>query len=311
MTMGGRGSHSVLAVDLGTTTCMACVQADGVGEPTVIVPDPINYPGAHFMPSAFCMTSSGPLVGEQAVNKLMDKRYADDVVRFVKRFMHEPDTIFCSNSKDFTPVQISGIFLHHLKKRAEEDLKTEISEAVITVPAYFGNVARQATCEAAVKYAGFDQDRVHLLDEPIAAAYGLNLHRSRRERLVMVADLGGGTFDATLLSIGTAVKEGGFYELGRDGDSELGGLNWDEEIAKLAVHDLGISPPTEFYKLDNVLLYRNCEIAKHQMCLQNLDRHFLPIDYRGRRRTATIQQCASKKGRNTWQNVVRSFVNGF
>lgn len=298
----------ILGIDLGTTKCMACVQKPGADTPTIIRPHPVPHTHDYldYLTSAFCWTKDGAVLGEPANELLRDVRFSKDVVRFVKRSMDIPDKVLESGGKVFDPVSISGMFIAHLKRCAEQQLNTSITDVVITVPAYFGNVERAATREAARKVAGFDADKVHLLDEPIAAAYGLKLHLDRRERLVMVADLGGGTFDATLLSVGPRLESGGFHELGRDGDSHLGGLNWDKEIAYIAARILlPRQPSAEFYKKTNVGLYKECEKAKIAMCENEdlpgqvdfvLDDVLYPAPVRPdvfRRRTAHLaQRCA-------------------
>jgi molecular chaperone DnaK len=258
----------ILGIDLGTTTSLACIVQDG--NYCIIQPDP-KLP-SDLLPSMFCLTEQGPLVGEEARQMLRDHRYWDDVVRCVKRYMKYGDhKRFRSAGREYTPAQVSGMILKYLREAAERQLELRpgtITEAVVTVPAYFGHAERRATVEAGEQHAGFG--RVHLLDEPIAAALGLGLDKLPGEQLVMVIDLGGGTLDVTLLHAGRTVADGGFVELGRDGHAELGGVNWDEETARIVIfqHDAQFDP--EVFDLNNILLYEPCEIAKIDLCSTNL-----------------------------------------
>ncbi|MFV1968184.1 MAG: Hsp70 family protein [Pirellulaceae bacterium] len=255
-----------LGIDLGTTTSLACVWVGG--EPIMIKPDK-RYPG-DILPSVFCMTEEGPCVGKAAEHLLKFPEYRDSVIRGVKRFIDEPaKKTWVSGGNRYNPVQVSSFILSKLKEAAEEQLELRpgaITKAVITVPAYFGHVERGATRKAG-KEAGFGT--VQLLDEPIAAALGMKIHTQLRGvNLVLVFDLGGGTLDVTLLEVGKYIEDGVFRELGRDGHGKLGGLTWDEEIAKLVVlrkdmkRDEDFERDPEFFDLNNILLFEPCEQAK-------------------------------------------------
>jgi molecular chaperone DnaK len=259
----------ILAIDLGTTKSMACVRLEGEDTPTIIRPHSrvLN----DWMPSVVCITKEGLLVGEDAKGKLSDPQYREDVVQCVKRYMHLEGNRFPFHNPQFRALDVSASILRHLRERAEQQLglgKGSITEAVVTVPAYFGYTERRQT-RLAARDAGFDYARVQLLDEPIAAAFGLGLHREPGERLVMVIDLGGGTLDVTLLRVGAGVGDCGFQELGRDGHAKLGGLNWDKEIARTAMFEH--YPDTDLmdpYALepDNILLYDPAEEIKIDFC---------------------------------------------
>jgi len=267
----------ILGIDLGTTTSLACVLGDhprdGQNYPTMIQTD--NVLKTEIMPSLFCLTEDGPLVGNEARELLRNERYRDYVVSNVKRSMGA-DAAFTFESitgRLVTPTYISGIYLKTLREAAEKQLALgsgAITKAVVTVPANFGHVERGHTVKAAEEYGGFSE--VHLLDEPIAAAIGLNLHRQRKRQLVLVLDLGGGTLDVTLLLIGKGVGKHGFREMGRGGCAELGGVNWDEEIARFVVKtcDKTRGPDfrrdINFFDYTNVDLYEPCEMAKHNLC---------------------------------------------
>lgn len=223
----------IIGIDLGTTTSMACV-ADAKGRVQTINPDPSVKGGAAFMPSLFVNTDEVVRVGFR-VRQEAGLYGTENIVRNVKREMNNRKKYFQSGGQVFSPTQISGHILEHLRRQGEKQLGLQagqIKEAVITVPAYFGDVARRATEEAG-RLAGFE--KVYLLPEPVAAAIGLGLNTPRRPRLIMVVDLGGGTLDITLLMVGRNVGNAGFQVLAVGGDTNFGGLNWDKDIATLAV----------------------------------------------------------------------------
>jgi molecular chaperone DnaK len=254
----------ILGIDLGTTKSMACVLPEGDDRPMIIHPDPRLPPD--WMPSVFCMKKDGPVVGEEARQLLNDSRYRQDVVQCVKRYMHIGGKLFPRYDPQFRALDVSAFILKHLRERAEHQLglpPRSITRAVVTVPAYFGYVERRQT-RLAARDAGFDYGNVSLLDEPIAAAIGLGLDRQPGARLVMLIDLGGGTLDVTLLRVGAEAGECGFTELGRDGHNALGGLNWDEEIAKMAVLEHDLDP--DALKPDNIALYSPAEEIKIFFC---------------------------------------------
>ena len=264
--MPSKQDAPVLGIDLGTSTCLACMRDPSSDSPIMIIHDPDSP--AEVMPSYFCLTEQGPVVGERARQLQSDDRYAKDVVRCVKRSMAEQGKRFHSSGRDYSPTEISSIYLRELRVAAERQLKLSpgaITRAVVTVPAYFGETERHWTIEAA-RMAGLEPS---LLDEPIAAAYGLALHTMPGRRLSLVVDLGGGTLDVTLLLSGTDVEDGGINELGRDGDDKLGGDLWDQLLAKLIVNncrreDRSYSPSADFFEFNNVQLYSAVELAKRK-----------------------------------------------
>lgn len=281
--MNINGKAPVLGIDLGTVTSMACVLEPGKSEPTVIKPHPEPWK-YDWMPSAFCMVGKIPEVGYPAMQNLRDPRYRQHVVRCVKRFMRYDQSLFPRHDPRFSPIDVSAYILRHLRRMAEQQLglpEGGITEAVVTVPAYFGQIERRHTREAAAQ-AGFDLDKVRLLDEPVAAAFGLGLHQLPGERLALVIDLGGGTLDITLLRVGRGVGACGFQELGRDGYGKLGGIDWDREVAKLAVfqhRDLAQRGP-DYLEPDNINLYEVAERAKVQFSLnpKQPEQHIVIVD---------------------------------
>ncbi|HQZ68061.1 MAG TPA: Hsp70 family protein [Planctomycetaceae bacterium] len=226
-------SAPIIGIDLGTTTSMVCV-ADARGKVEIIDPNPSVKGGPAFMPSLFVHNSGQVRVGFR-VKQEAGLHGTENIVRNVKREMNNKGKLFRSGGKTFEPKEISGFILEHLRRQAEKQLNLkqgDIKEAVITVPAYFGDVARRATEDAGRK-AGFD--RVYLLPEPVAAAIGLGLSKWKRPRLVLVVDLGGGTLDITLMLVGRHVGNAGFQVLAVGGDTNFGGLDWDKKIATEAI----------------------------------------------------------------------------
>lgn len=204
----------IIGIDLGTTN--SCVAVMEGGQPTVIA----NKEGARTTPSVVAFTKNGDrLVGEPAKRQAVTN--ADNTVSSIKRDMGT-DRGRTLNGKKYSPQQISAMILQKLKDDAESYLGEKVSEAVITVPAYFNDAQRQATKDAG-KIAGLDVKRI--INEPTAAAlaYGLD---NEKEQKIMVYDLGGGTFDVSIIEIGDGVIE----VLATNGDTHLGGDDFDKRI---------------------------------------------------------------------------------
>ncbi len=203
-----------VGIDLGTTNSVISV-LDG-GEPQVIA----NAEGHRTTPSVVAFAKNGDvLVGDQAKRQAITN--PDRTIRSVKRHMGT-DWSVTIDGKDYTAQEISARILQKLKSDAEAFLGEKITNAVITVPAYFGDAQRQATKEAG-QIAGLEVDRI--VNEPTAAslAYGLD---KNSDELILVYDLGGGTFDVSILEIG----EGVFEVKSTSGDTQLGGDDWDEKV---------------------------------------------------------------------------------
>jgi molecular chaperone DnaK (HSP70) len=272
----GRDSRPpILGIDLGTYKSLACVLQDRDTDPLIIQPHP-ELPAyqAPWLPSVVCLTERGPIVGEPARQLYGDPSRRHHVIACVKRDMGLQTKRYSlgrPGDQEYSPAEISGFILAHLRNAAANQLRrpvTDFVEAVITVPADFGQVERKATVQAG-ELAEFE--RVHLLDEPIAAATSLLGRRlSPTPRLIMVVDLGGGTLDVTLLLAGTSVPHGGINELARDGERRLGGIDWDKAIALFALRS---SHPQwrerigdiEFVHPSNLPLWDPCELAKKQL----------------------------------------------
>ena len=211
----------IIGIDLGTTN--SCVAVMEGGQPTVIA----NKEGARTTPSVVAFTKNGDrLVGEPAKRQAVTN--AENTVSSIKRDMGT-DNGRTLNGKKYSPQQISAMILQKLKDDAESYLGEKVSEAVITVPAYFNDAQRQATKDAG-KIAGLVVKRI--INEPTAAAlaYGLD---NEKEQKIMVYDLGGGTFDVSIIEIGDGVIE----VLSTNGDTHLGGDDFDERIMEWMVSE--------------------------------------------------------------------------
>ncbi|MDE6233755.1 MAG: molecular chaperone DnaK [Lachnospiraceae bacterium] len=204
----------IIGIDLGTTN--SCVAVMEGGKPTVIA----NTEGVRTTPSVVAFTKSGErLVGEPAKRQAVTN--AEKTISSIKRHMGT-DYKVAIDDKKYSPQEVSAMILQKLKADAEGYLGEKISEAVITVPAYFNDAQRQATKDAG-KIAGLDVKRI--INEPTAAAlaYGLD---NETEQKIMVYDLGGGTFDVSIIEIGDGVIE----VLATNGDTRLGGDDFDQKL---------------------------------------------------------------------------------
>ncbi|NCB93751.1 MAG: molecular chaperone DnaK [Clostridia bacterium] len=205
----------IIGIDLGTTN--SCVAVMEGGKPTVIT----NAEGSRTTPSVVAFTKTGErLVGEPAKRQAVTN--ADKTISSIKRHMGT-DYRVSIDDKKYSPQEISAMILQKMKADAENYLGEKVTEAVITVPAYFNDAQRQATKDAG-KIAGLDVKRI--INEPTAAAlaYGLD---NENEQKIMVYDLGGGTFDVSIIEIGDGVIE----VLSTAGDNRLGGDDFDQKVA--------------------------------------------------------------------------------
>ena len=230
----------IIGIDLGTTN--SCVAVMEGGKPVVIP----NQEGSRTTPSVVAFTKTGErLVGEPAKRQAVTN--ADHTISSIKRHMGT-DYKVTLDGKNYTPQEISAMILQKLKADAEAYLGEKVTEAVITVPAYFNDAQRQATKDAG-KIAGLDVKRI--INEPTAAAlaYGLD---NEKEQKIMVYDLGGGTFDVSLIEIGDGVIE----VLSTNGDTHLGGDDFDNRITQWLVD--------EFKKTEGV------DLSTDKMAMQRL-----------------------------------------
>jgi molecular chaperone DnaK len=235
-----------VGIDLGTTNSVVAVLEGG--EPTVIA----NSEGSRTTPSVVAFAKNGEvLVGQSAKNQAVTN--TDRTVRSVKRHMGG-DWSVTIDGKKYTPQEISARVLMKLKRDAESYLGETITDAVITVPAYFEDAQRQATKEAG-QIAGLNVLRI--VNEPTAAALAYGLDKGEKEQTILVFDLGGGTFDVSLLEIGEGVVE----VRATSGDNHLGGDDWDERIIKWLVDKFKASNGIDLTK-DKMALQRLREAAE-------------------------------------------------
>ena len=230
----------IIGIDLGTTN--SCVAVMEGGKPTVIA----NTEGIRTTPSIVAFTKNGErLVGEPAKRQAVTN--ADRTISSIKRHMGT-DYKVDIDGKKYTPQEISAMILQKLKADAESYLGEKVTEAVITVPAYFNDAQRQATKDAG-KIAGLEVKRI--INEPTAAAlaYGLD---NEKEQKIMVYDLGGGTFDVSIIEIGDGVIE----VLATNGDTRLGGDDFDNRVTQWMI--------VEFKKAEGI------DLSGDKMALQRL-----------------------------------------
>ena len=205
-----------VGIDLGTTNSVVSVLSGG--EPEVIA----NSEGSRTTPSVVAFAKNGEvLVGEVAKRQAVTN--VDRTIRSVKRHMGDPSWKVDIDGKSYNPQEISARVLQKLKRDAESYLGETVADAVITVPAYFNDAQRQATKEAG-QVAGLNVLRI--VNEPTAAALAYGLDKGETEQTILVFDLGGGTFDVSLLEIGEGVIE----VKATSGDNHLGGDDWDQRI---------------------------------------------------------------------------------
>lgn len=210
----------IIGIDLGTTnSCVAVLQG---GEP-VIIPNP---EGGRTTPSVVAFKDGERLVGDVAKRQAITN---PNTVQSIKRYMGTTHKVNI-DGKEYTPQEISAIILQYLKSYAEDYLGEPVTKAVITVPAYFNDAQRQATKDAG-RIAGLEVERI--INEPTAAALAYGLDKIEEEQKILVFDLGGGTFDVSILELGDGV----FEVIATAGDNQLGGDDFDEEIIKYLVSE--------------------------------------------------------------------------
>lgn len=235
----------IIGIDLGTTnSCVAVIEG---GQPTVIV----NSEGARTTPSVVAFSKKGErLVGEPAKRQAVTN--ADRTVASIKRQMGT-DAKITIDRKRYTPQEISAFILMKLKKDAENYLGERVTEAVITVPAYFSDSQRQATKDAG-RIAGLKVERI--INEPTAAALAYGLDNGENQK-ILVYDLGGGTFDVSVIEIGDKVIE----VLATSGDNHLGGDDFDERLVGYLAEEFRRAEGIDIYK-DKMALQRVREEAE-------------------------------------------------
>ena len=236
----------VIGIDLGTTN--SCVSVLEGGEPVVIA----NAEGARTTPSVVAFTKNGErLVGETAKRQAITN--PDRTIASIKRHMGESYTVEI-DGKSYTPQDISAMILGKLKSDAEAYLGEKVSEAVITVPAYFSDAQKQATKDAG-KIAGLDVKRI--INEPTAASLAYGLDKADGAQKILVYDLGGGTFDVSVLELGDGV----FEVLATNGDTHLGGDDFDNAVLDFLADSFKSEHGVDLRK-DNMALQRLKEAAE-------------------------------------------------
>ncbi len=265
----------VLGIDLGTTfSAMAVV--DRFGKPVIVTNaegQPTTPSVVHFYDREACV------VGEEAVKMVVVD--PANVVRFIKRSMGEPDFSLEFFGHSYTPQELSAIILKKMKEDAEEALGQAVSDAVITVPAYFNSAQRGATAEAGA-IAGLNV--LSIINEPTAAAIAYGLERLGGNRKLLVFDLGGGTFDVTLMEI----RGISFKTIASDGNAELGGKDWDDRllnhVAEQFADRFGLDPRDDPQPYQE--LYERCLHAK--ISLSTKPKAVIPVNFRGHRMVVTV-----------------------
>lgn len=282
-------SGIVLGIDLGTTfSAMGVV--DRFGKPTILT----NADGGATTPSVIHFYDRDAcVVGEEAVKMVVVD--PANVVRFIKRAMGEPDFTLEFFGRSYTPQELSAIILKKLKESAEEALGQAITDAVITVPAYFQSPQREATREAGA-IAGLNV--LSIINEPTAAAISYGIERLGGHRRVLVFDLGGGTFDVTVMEI----KGISFRTLASDGNAELGGKDWDDRLLNHVADQFA-----ERFELDPrddpqpyQELYERCLAAK--IALSTKPKALIPVNFRGHRIVVTVT-------REEFEDMARDLVD--
>ena len=236
----------IIGIDLGTTnSCVAVLEG---GEPVVIA----NAEGARTTPSVVAFTKNGErLVGETAKRQAITN--PDRTIASIKRHMGESYTVEI-DGKSYTPQDISAMILGKLKADAEAYLGEKVTEAVITVPAYFSDAQKQATKDAG-KIAGLEVKRI--INEPTAASLAYGLDKAEGAQKILVYDLGGGTFDVSVLELGDGV----FEVLATNGDTHLGGDDFDNAVLNFLADSFMAEHGIDLRK-DNMALQRLKEAAE-------------------------------------------------
>ncbi|HEY8406197.1 MAG TPA: Hsp70 family protein, partial [Acholeplasma sp.] len=233
-------TNKIIGIDLGTTNSVVSVMEGS--EVKVIA----NAEGGRTTPSIVAFKGDEIAVGEPAKRQMITN---PNTVYSIKRHMGEAGYTVDIQGKKYTPQQISAFILQNLKKTAEDYLGATVTDAVITVPAYFNDAQRQATKDAGT-IAGLNVKRI--INEPTAAALAYGIDKTEKEQTIVVFDLGGGTFDVSILHL----ADGTFEVISTAGDNKLGGDDFDEKIYKFLA--------SEFKKEHGV------DLLQDKMALQRL-----------------------------------------
>ncbi|MCR5741336.1 MAG: molecular chaperone DnaK [Gammaproteobacteria bacterium] len=231
----------IIGIDLGTTN--SCVSVMEAGSAKVIA----NPEGGRTTPSVVAFKNGEILVGEVAKRQAITN---PDTVRSIKRLMGTSEKVHIkSTNKDYTPQEISAMILQSMKATAEAYLGEKVTEAVVTVPAYFNDAQRQATKDAG-RIAGLDVKRI--INEPTASALAFGIDKKEKDQTILVFDLGGGTFDVSILNL----ADGTFEVISTAGDTHLGGDDFDQKVMDWLV--------SEFRKENGI------DLSQDKMAMQRL-----------------------------------------
>jgi len=257
-----------VGIDLGTTfSVVAHINQNGTPQ---AIP---NGNGNIITPSVVYLGTGGPIVGEEAKDRQAVGEI--EVASFFKRSMGDPHFALLFAGKSYTPVDLSALVLAHLKAYAEAYLKEAVTQAVITVPAYFNNLQREATIEAG-RRAGLQV--LSIISEPTAAALAYGMRPTQGTQTVLVYDLGGGTFDVSVVTITPTTQR----VLGTGGDHNLGGKDWDDRIfsylAQQFQAEFGVEPVDDGY---NELLVKAESAKKSLTTRQAVDVRVHAFDHIG------------------------------
>lgn len=267
-------STTCIGIDLGTTYSVTAI-VDEIGFPRVLR----NAEGKTTTPSVIYFGEDEPIVGEEA--KDQQAFGSTEVASFFKRMMGDLNFSYEFNGKIYDAIELSSILLKKLKRDAEAVLKEEVYNAVITVPAYFNNLQREATIKAG-KMASLNVLRI--INEPTAAAIAYGLNEIKQKRNIMVYDLGGGTFDVTIAHI----DEQEINVIATNGDHSLGGKDWDDRLATYISEQFyeehGVDPLDDEVVLNEILV--DCEKVKKN--LTDLNKVNMSVLCKGKKSTYEI-----------------------
>ncbi|MEK4870745.1 Hsp70 family protein [Niallia sp. FSL W8-1348] len=267
-------STNCIGIDLGTTYSVVAI-VDETGSTKVLK----NSEGKTTTPSVIYFGEEKPIIGEEA--KSEQAFGSSEIASFFKRVMGDSNFQYEFGDKVYDTIDLSSMILKKLKQDAEKEINAEVKDAVITVPAYFNNMQREATIKAG-KLAGLNVLRI--INEPTAAAIAYGLHSINRKKNIMVYDLGGGTFDVTIAEIDNQE----ITVLATNGDHSLGGKDWDDRLASYVCERFyekqHLDPLEDAGALNEILV--SCEKAKKN--LTDLKKVNLSIFFEGKKDTYEI-----------------------
>ncbi|MCK5717535.1 MAG: Hsp70 family protein [Thiomargarita sp.] len=261
----------IFGIDLGTTySAVACVDEHGK---SVIIPNAENQ---SITPSVVFFDGEDVIVGDVA--KENTKLYPNEIVSLIKRSMADPNFLFEYKGKDYRPEEISAYILRKLIKDAEQELGEKISDIVITCPAYFGINEREAT-RLSGEIAGLTVRQV--LNEPTAAAIAYGTMGNSEDKVILVYDLGGGTFDITMIH----AKPDAIDVICTGGDKELGGKDWDDRMIQYLVDEFQVTTGCKDNILEDIDIWQELQLTveKAKKTLSQREKAPILVTYHGER----------------------------